>query len=144
VSKVYYLCSNPKERASFVFATELGRDLYVPGIFAVEAFTASGKFAESYSFLARQGDTYIRLQLIQKSARVYSVDAGSFGLFWFKLIRINRYFRYKGAHKTLFNNKPLARVEPANMTRLERVCIAHDFYFVGANNNPEREQQAQK
>jgi hypothetical protein len=130
---VFYLCRSPDEPESLVFANELPEHFYSPGFFVIEAVSRSGMLGGRFSFLARKGQAKINLELQQSNnSRVYIVDTASNGVFYFKAIALARTLRYSGQRGSLFNDMPLYRLEPANMMRLERECIDHDFYFTGS------------
>lgn len=133
MSKVFYLCGSQDDPRKLVFADELPEDYYAPGMFVVEAKSKGGALSTNFQFAARQGQQLLALELnTTERGRTFKVDANSIGMFYFKLIALNRTVRYAGIRPRSFNNRPLYRVEPANMTLLERACTEHDFYFIGA------------
>lgn len=139
MASVFYLCRPPEDSSTFVFADELPDNYYSPGMFVVEAVNRRGQLGATFKFLARQGQQILSLELKQsEKKRTYIVDASQNGTFYFKAIALDRTARYSGQRISLFHNMPLYRIEPANMTQLERACKEKDFYFVGsAENNPD-------
>ena len=130
--KVHYLCHPPGDSVNFVYATELPIGYYVPGAFCIEASSAGGNLAESFQFPARFGQHIVTHRLTLVTGRTYAVDVEDLSTkFFFKLINLDRTSRYVGSESDRFSNFPLFRVQPANTLRLEKVCINHDFYFVG-------------
>jgi len=136
LASVFYLCHPPEDSDTLVFATELPENFYSPGIFVVEGATRGTRLGPTYKFLAREGQQTLYLELKQiEKGRTYIVDAGHNGAFYFKAISLNRDIRYSGQHQSLFNYFPLYRIQPANMTQLERACIERDFYFIGSSGD---------
>jgi hypothetical protein len=130
---VFYLCRNPDEPDSLVFANELPDNFYSPGFFVIEAVSRSGMLGGRFNFLARRGQVTTSFELLQsKNSRVYVVNTVGNGVFYFKAIALARTVRYSGQRGYLFNDMPLYRLEPASMARLERECLVNDFYFIGS------------
>jgi len=124
----------------FVFANELPVDYYNPGFFVIESINRRGQLEPTYQFLARQGQQTLSLELKQsKKGRAYVVDAGQNGIFYFRAIAFDRNTRYSGKLISLFRNMPLYRLDPANMSQLERACIENDFYFIGGSGDSPRD-----
>lgn len=133
MKSVFYLCRSPSAPDHFVFANELPKDYYSPGLFVVEADNRSGLLKQDFKFLARQGQQTMSLDLRRsKNGRTYIVDAADNGVFYFKAIALKRSSRYSGQNRDLFHDMPLYRFEPANMRQLESACINRDFYFTGS------------
>lgn len=132
MATVFYLCRPPEDSNTFVFANELPDNYYSPGLFVVESDNSRGELGPAFKFLARQYQQTLYLELKRAERwRTYIVDAGQYGIFYFKAIALDRNIRYSGKNTSLFHNKPLYRLEPANMTLLERACVERNFYFVG-------------
>ena len=130
---VLYLCQSLDAPERFVFANELPEHHYSPGIFIVEAANRSGTLKPTFNFPARKGVQVMNLELRRvDNGRAYVVDAASNGMFYFKVIALNRNARYSGQRGGVFHDFPLYRLEPANMRQLERACLEHDFYFTGS------------
>lgn len=130
--KVHYLCHPPCDSVNFVYAAELPVNYYAPGMFCVEASSASGGIAESYQFPAQLKQNLIIPKLTRVNARTYSVEVEDLAMkFFFKLISFDRASRYVGQASNRFSDFPLLRVQPANSLRLEQACVNYDFYFVG-------------
>lgn len=133
---VHYLCRSSDNSEHLVFANELPDEYYSPGLFVVEAVNPRGLLGPTFKFLARQGMQVIGLELKRSErGRAYIVNAGEIGIFYFKLVALNRKTRYFGNKVHLFHNMPLFRLEPANMVHLEKACLDRDFYFIGSNGS---------
>lgn len=129
---VHYLCHPPGDSKNFVYAAELPKNYYAPGMFCVEASNLSGTISESFQFPAQLNKSIVILNLIRVSDRTYSVEVKELGVrFFFKLISFDRSWRYVGQAPNRFSDYPLLRVQPANLLRLEQACLDFDFYFVG-------------
>lgn len=130
--KVHYLCHPPRDSLNFVYATELPADYYAPGIFCVEASSASGKLSEFFAFPARMGERLIETKLTKVNTRTYAVFFEELSIkFFFKIISLDKTARYVGNERNRFEDFRLFRVQPANTHRLEQSCLNHDFYFIG-------------
>ena len=134
--KVHYLCHPPNDSLNFVYATELPRFYYAPGLFCVESLSSSGSLPETFQFPAQLNQQLINTELTHSTARTYVVSVEDLALkFFFKLVSLDKKSRYVGDDIEHFEGLPLYRVQPANDERLERACLNSDFYFVGFGGN---------
>lgn len=134
MKSVLYLCRGMTTPIEFVFAPELPPNYYSPGQFIIEAHDRRGRLGGAYNFRAFRGDQELVLQLKRaERGRAYVVNAGDNGMFFFKVVALSRLHRYGGSFTDNFEGNPLNRLEPANMSHLERACRMRDFYFVGSS-----------
>lgn len=135
MNPILYLCLF-SPRNGFLFPTELPDQYYSPGVFLAEE-DKNGLLPYSFSFDAMDAGRRVQLSLVRQdeadaTSTLYAVRTSSYGDFYFSFFPINPRLRYVGENRKLIKHRNFRVAATRDAKKLERVCEAFDFYFIGS------------
>ena len=134
-NKIMYLSFfSPEE--GLLFPDELPDQYFAPGLFVAEE-EQDGSLAYRYSFDAMDAGRRVEFDLVRQdeadpTSNLYVVRTKQFGFFYFSLVGMNPWYRYRGKRKSLRDHGELRIAVTRDSQKLERVCQNFEFYFIGS------------
>jgi hypothetical protein len=134
LEKVLYLCFINKGEEGFVFPRDIDENQYNPGIFMIIADDYY-KLNDLYHFVAIDGEIRITTELKRFNSTTYGVKT-KYGLFLFRIKKLApKYCHFFGTYNMFPLDKTFYELIPMQSERLESICRASNFYFIGSTDD---------